>query len=173
MGEGDDTKFAFRSHEKFDYKRLFIWSRLPGIQWSVSITLNIFQTKLECARSYVVEARAKGPRKFLNLESLKCHFLDFEEDLTEFWWSENSVLVCRNLQFSSTIWAKAYLINYNICWISCAYNKVNSAHVLYIRFDITLISVFSEVYATTSEKTKHRYFSLKKIDYTDILRAIE
>jgi hypothetical protein len=23
---GDDTKFAFRSHDKFDYKRLFIWS---------------------------------------------------------------------------------------------------------------------------------------------------
>ena len=22
--------------------------------------------------------RAKGPRKFLNLESLKCHFVDFE-----------------------------------------------------------------------------------------------
>jgi hypothetical protein len=26
--------------------------------------------------------------------------------------SENSVLVCQNLQFSSTKWAKAYLINY-------------------------------------------------------------
>ena len=58
---------------------------------------------------------AEGPRKFLNLESLKCHFLDFGEDLTEFKWSENSVLVCQNLQFSSTKWAKAYLyylINY-------------------------------------------------------------
>ena len=32
MIRGDDTKFAFRSHEKFGYKRLFIWSRLPGIQ---------------------------------------------------------------------------------------------------------------------------------------------
>jgi hypothetical protein len=58
-----------------------------------------------------LKARAKGPRKFLNLESLKCHLLDCGEDLTEFWWSENSVLVCRNLQFSSTKWAKAYLIN--------------------------------------------------------------
>jgi hypothetical protein len=29
-------------------------------------------------------SRAKGWRKFLNLESLKCYFLDFEEDLTEF-----------------------------------------------------------------------------------------
>ena len=29
-------------------------------------------------------ARALGPRKFLNLESLKCHFLDFGEVLTEF-----------------------------------------------------------------------------------------
>jgi hypothetical protein len=26
----------------------------------------------------------RGPTKFLNLESLKCHFLDFGEDLTEF-----------------------------------------------------------------------------------------
>jgi hypothetical protein len=60
-----------------------------------------------------LKARAEGPRKFLNLESLKCHFLDFGEDLTEFLWSElNSVLVCRNLQFSSTKWAKAFLINY-------------------------------------------------------------
>jgi hypothetical protein len=45
------------------------------------------------------EGQNLGPRKFLNLESLKCHFLDFGEDLTEFCWSENSVLVCRNLQF--------------------------------------------------------------------------
>jgi hypothetical protein len=29
-------------------------------------------------------SRAKGPRKFFNLESLKCHFLDFGEDLKEF-----------------------------------------------------------------------------------------
>jgi hypothetical protein len=29
------------------------------------------------------------------------------------------------------------------------------------------------IYGTTSEKTKHRYFSLKKLDSTDILRAIE
>jgi hypothetical protein len=28
--------------------------------------------------------RAEGPRKFLNLECLKCHFLDFGEVLTEF-----------------------------------------------------------------------------------------
>jgi hypothetical protein len=31
-----------------------------------------------------LKARAEGPRKFLNLESLKCHSLDFGEDLTEF-----------------------------------------------------------------------------------------
>ena len=30
------------------------------------------------------ETRAECPRKFLNLESLKCHFLDFGEVLTEF-----------------------------------------------------------------------------------------
>ena len=41
-----------------------------------------------------------GPRKFLNFESLKCHFLDFGEVLTECGWSEKSVLVCRNLQFA-------------------------------------------------------------------------
>jgi hypothetical protein len=49
-----------------------------------------------------LKARAKGPRKFLNLESLKCHFLDFGGRFDRIW-SENSVLVCRNLQFSSTI----------------------------------------------------------------------
>jgi hypothetical protein len=49
-------------------------------------------------------------------EVVKCYFLDFGEDLTEFWWSENSVLVCRNLQFSSTKWAK---LAYLIYWISC------------------------------------------------------
>jgi hypothetical protein len=32
----------------------------------------------------VLKARAEGTRKSLNLESLKCHFLDFGEDLTEF-----------------------------------------------------------------------------------------
>ena len=31
-----------------------------------------------------LKARAEDPRRFLNLESLKCHFLDFGEDLTEF-----------------------------------------------------------------------------------------
>ena len=29
------------------------------------------------------------------------------------------------------------------------------------------------IYATTSEKTKHRYFSLKKVDNMDTIRAIE
>ena len=29
------------------------------------------------------------------------------------------------------------------------------------------------IYVTTSEKTKHRYFSLKKVDNTDTLRASE
>jgi hypothetical protein len=46
------------------------------------------------------EKRVEGHRKVLNLESLKYHFLDFVEVLTEFWWSENSVLVIRNLQFA-------------------------------------------------------------------------
>jgi hypothetical protein len=30
------------------------------------------------------ESDGRCPRKFLNLESLQCHFLDFGEDLTEF-----------------------------------------------------------------------------------------
>ena len=65
-----------------------------------------------------LRTRAEGPRKFLNVESLKCHFLNFGEVLTEFRWSENSVLVCRNLQFAYNLvvlngeLAKAYLINY-------------------------------------------------------------
>jgi hypothetical protein len=40
-----------------------------------------------CGKLFLIgelKARAKGQRKFLNLESLKCHFLDFGEDLTEF-----------------------------------------------------------------------------------------
>ena len=49
-----------------------------------------------------VQTRDEGPRKFLNLESLKSHFLDSGEDL--------KFTIC--LQFSSTKWAKAYLINY-------------------------------------------------------------
>ena len=57
-----------------------------------------------------LKARAEGPRKFLNLESLKCHFLDFQgEDLTD-GLETAFYLVCRNLQFGK--WAKAYLINY-------------------------------------------------------------
>jgi hypothetical protein len=39
------------------------------------------------------------PGKFLNLESLKCHFLDFGEDLTEIWWLGNGIITCRNLKF--------------------------------------------------------------------------
>jgi hypothetical protein len=32
----------------------------------------------------ISESFMEGPRKFLNLKSLKCHFLDFGEDLTAF-----------------------------------------------------------------------------------------
>ena len=32
----------------------------------------------------VLKTGTEGPRKFFNLESLKCNFLDFGEDLTEF-----------------------------------------------------------------------------------------
>ena len=50
-----------------------------------------------------LRTRAEGPKKFLNLDPLKCRFLDFGEVLTEFRWSENSVLVCRNLQFAYSL----------------------------------------------------------------------
>ena len=32
----------------------------------------------------VLRTKAKGPKKFLNLESLKCYFLNFGKVLTEF-----------------------------------------------------------------------------------------
>jgi hypothetical protein len=34
------------------------------------------------------ESEGRRPEEILNLESLKRHFLDFGEDLTQFWWSE-------------------------------------------------------------------------------------
>ena len=40
-----------------------------------------------------LNARAEGPRKFLNLESLKCHFLDFREDF-------DRILMVRKQRFS-------------------------------------------------------------------------
>ena len=59
---------------------------------------------LQCRRKLFLirgpETEERRPEEILNLESLKFHFLDFGEDLTEFCWSENSVLVCRNLQFN-------------------------------------------------------------------------
>jgi hypothetical protein len=72
--------------------------------------------------------RAEGPRKLLNLESLKCHFLDLGGRFDRILMVRKqrfSTLKCTIwLQFSSfTIclqWAKAYLINYRIYWISCS-----------------------------------------------------
>jgi hypothetical protein len=53
---------------------------------------DILQKHQQCRRKLFLigglRTRAKGQRKFLNLESLKiCHFLDFGKVLTEFWWS--------------------------------------------------------------------------------------
>ena len=59
-----------------------------------------------------LKARAEGPRKFLNRESLKCHFLDFREDFERILMVRKQRFVRLNLQFGSTKWAKAYLINY-------------------------------------------------------------
>jgi hypothetical protein len=58
-----------------------------------------------------LKAWAEGPRKILNLESLKCHFLDFGGRFDRLIRKQRRNL-CRNLQFSSTKWAKAYLINH-------------------------------------------------------------
>jgi hypothetical protein len=63
-----------------------------------------------------LETRAEGPRKFLNLESLKCHFLDFGGSFDRIMmvrkqrFSMSKFTIC--LQFSITKWAKAYLMNY-------------------------------------------------------------
>ena len=63
-----------------------------------------------------LKTRAEGPRKFLNLESLKCHFLDFGRNFDRILmvskqsFSMSKFTIC--LQFSRTKWAKAYLINY-------------------------------------------------------------
>jgi hypothetical protein len=59
-----------------------------------------------------LKARVEGPRKFFNLESLKCHFLDFEGRFDRILMVRKQRFRCQNLQFSSTKWAKAYLINY-------------------------------------------------------------
>jgi hypothetical protein len=57
-----------------------------------------------------------GAERFLNLGSLKCHFLDFGGSFDRILmmrkqrFSMSKFTIC--LQFSSTKWAKAYLINY-------------------------------------------------------------
>jgi hypothetical protein len=68
--------------------------------------------------------RAEGPRKFLNLESLKCHFLDFGGSFDRILmvrkqrFSMSKFTIC--LQLSSTKRAKAYLINLlRIYWRRC------------------------------------------------------
>ena len=49
---------------------------------------DIYYRSMQCCRNLFLigklRTRAEGPRKFLNLESLKCHFLDSGEVLTEF-----------------------------------------------------------------------------------------
>ena len=69
------------------------------------------------------KTRAGGPMKFLNLESLKRHLLDFGGRFDRIpmfrkkRFSMSKFTIC--LQFSSTKWAKAYLINYTVYWRSC------------------------------------------------------
>jgi hypothetical protein len=80
-----------------------------------------YYRSMQCRRKLFLigglRARAEGPKKFLNLESLKCHFLDFGG-------SFDRILMVRKqrfsmskftifLQFSSTKWAKAYLLIIN------------------------------------------------------------
>jgi hypothetical protein len=56
-----------------------------------------------------LRTRAEGPRKFLNLESLKCHFLDFGGSFDRILmvrkqcFSMSKFTIC--LQFSRTKWA--------------------------------------------------------------------
>ena len=59
MIRGDDTKF---SHEKLDYKRLLIWSRLPGIQWSVTY----FDRAIEIRVSALNKSLIDNFKYFLN-----------------------------------------------------------------------------------------------------------
>jgi hypothetical protein len=85
-----------RSHEGVCY---------PDLQTKIRrFYVQTYYRSMQCCRMLFLfrgmRRRAEGTRKFLNLEFLKCHFLEFGEVLTEFRWSENSVLVCRNLQFA-------------------------------------------------------------------------
>jgi hypothetical protein len=63
-----------------------------------------------------LKTRAEGQMKFLNWGFLKCHFLDFGGSFDRILmvrkqrFSISKFTIC--LQFSSTKWAKAYLINY-------------------------------------------------------------
>jgi hypothetical protein len=70
---------------------------------------------LQCRRKLFLirelKARAKGLRKFLKFTVSEMPFPG-PSDLGELDLTENSISVCRNLQFSSTEWAKAYLVNY-------------------------------------------------------------
>jgi hypothetical protein len=110
-----------------DWRRIYRFLVATKInQDSVDCKRAILLHLVKLVTTYVVfQGRRKlfsigGRRKFLNLESLKCHFLDFGEYLTEFWWSENSVLVCWNLQFSSTI----YRISCRKVWVISSFFAV-------------------------------------------------
>jgi hypothetical protein len=58
---------------------------------------------------------SEGPEELFNLESQKCHFLNFGKDLTKFRWSENSILVCQNLQFQTPPGWHDPEVKYNHC----------------------------------------------------------
>jgi hypothetical protein len=83
-----------------------------------------YYRSMQCRRNlFLIGAKneVKGPKKFLNLESLIWHFLDFGKVLTEFWWSENSVLICRNLQYTCNfvVLNGRRRIHFTIYWGSC------------------------------------------------------
>jgi hypothetical protein len=114
-----------QKYSYFMHRHITDWSNKPK---------NIY--RFQCRRKHFwlggggrgVWKGAEGPRKLLNLESLKCHFLDLGGRFDRILMVRKqrfSTLKCTIwLQFSSfTIclqWAKAYLINYRIYWISCS-----------------------------------------------------
>jgi hypothetical protein len=58
-----------------------------------------------------VKARAKGPEKISKFRVSEMSFPGLWGRFDRILMSENSILVCRNLQFSSTKWVTAYTSN--------------------------------------------------------------
>jgi hypothetical protein len=66
----------------FHYKLIYIVQFVPD--YTISCVIRAVGSSFQLGGGGGLKARTEDPRKFLNLESLKCHFLDFGEDLTQF-----------------------------------------------------------------------------------------